>query len=65
MRYCWRWLIGGLKMGKYFGVAVLDSGVKGTLFFDEAPAIGSDVTLWHYDSLGNPVSVTGKLVRLL
>ncbi len=52
-------------MGKYFGVAVLDSGVKGTLFFDDVPAIGSDVTLWHYDSLGNPVRVTGKLVKLL
>lgn len=51
-------------MGKYFGVAVLDNGAKGTLFFDEVPAIGSVVTLWNYDSLGNPVKVVGKLMEL-
>ena len=32
-------------MGKYFGIAVLDNGEKGTIFFDEVPAIGSDVIL--------------------
>lgn len=51
-------------MGKYFGVAVLESGVRGTLFYDEVPPLGSEVTLWHYDALGNPVSVVGRLVEL-
>lgn len=51
-------------MGRYFGVAVLDNGAIGTLFFDEVPVIGSEVALWQYDSLGNPVKVVGKLVEL-
>lgn len=51
-------------MGRYFGVAVLDNGAIGTLFFDEVPAIGSEVVLWHYDNLGNPVEVFGKLMEL-
>lgn len=51
-------------MGKFFGVAVLDNGYRGTLWFDEAPAIGSEVTIWHYDLIGVLVSKTGKLVEL-
>lgn len=51
-------------MGRYFAVAVLDNGYRGTVWYDETPAIGSEVTIWHYDALGNPVSVVGRLVEL-
>ena len=51
-------------MGKFFGVAVLDSGYRGTIWFDEAPALGSQVTIWHYDLIGMLVSKVGVLVEL-
>jgi hypothetical protein len=51
-------------MGKFFGVAVLDSGYRGTIWFDEKPAIGSQVTIWHYDLIGVLVSKVGTLVEL-
>lgn len=51
-------------MGKFFGVAVLDSGFRGTVWFDEPPKVGDEVTIWHYDLIGVLVSKTGKLVEL-
>ena len=55
---------GEMRMGKFFGVAILESGFRGTVWFDEAPAIGSEVTIWHYDLIGTLVSKTGKLKEL-
>ena len=55
---------GEMRMGKFFGVAVLDSGFRGTVWFDEPPKVGDKVTIWHYDLVGVLVSKTGKLVEL-
>jgi hypothetical protein len=52
------------EMGKFFGVAVLDNGYRGTIWFDEVPALGSQVTIWHYDLIGVLVSKVGTLVEL-
>lgn len=51
-------------MGKYFAVAVLDNGCRGTIWYDETPEVGSEVTIYHYDSIGVLVSEIGKLVEL-
>lgn len=51
-------------MGKYFAVAVLDNGYRGTIWYEEVPAVGSEVTIWHYDHIGVLVSKVGKLVEL-
>lgn len=52
-------------MGKYFAVAVLESGVRGTVFFDDEPSIGSMVTVWAYNEAGLPGAIEGKLARLV
>lgn len=52
-------------MGKWFGVALLDNGKSGTLFYDDAPQAGDDVVVWHYDETGTPVNVEGKFVQWL
>ena len=51
-------------MGKYFAVAVLDNGYRGTIWYDEVPEVGSEVTIWHYDLIGVLISKVGKLAEL-
>lgn len=52
-------------MGKWFGVALLDNGKSGTLFYDEEPKAGDTVRIWQYDAIGNPVPVDGAFLRCL
>lgn len=51
-------------MGKYFTVAVLESGRKGTIWFDELPEIGDEWTMFFWDAIGIMQNETGKIVAL-